>query len=65
MKVDEQIRLAFRAALSGRNGDIIRKELEYYANMETHVPGDPHTSAYNDGKRIMARNFLLLGEVDE
>ncbi len=61
---DEQIRVAYRAAMSGPNGDVIRKDLEFYANKSSHVPGDPYTSAYNEGRRVMARNFLLLGEDD-
>jgi len=51
--------------MSGANGEIIKKDLRYYANKESHVPGDPYTSAYNEGKRVMARNFLLLGEENE
>ena len=60
-----QISKAYRSALAGPNGKVIRKDLEYYANMTCHVAGDPHTSAFNEGKRVMARNFLLLGEADE
>ncbi len=61
---DAEIRKAYRAALAGANGEVIRKDLEFYANKASHVPGDPYTSAYNEGKRVMARNFLMLGEDD-
>lgn len=61
----EDIKKAYRSALAGPNGKVIREDLEYTANMTCHVPGDPHTSAFNEGKRVMARNFLLLGEANE
>lgn len=64
-EIDEQVKKAYRAALAGVNGDVIRKDLEYYANKQSHVPGDPYATAFNDGMRVMARNFLLLGEADE
>lgn len=64
-EIEDQVRKAYIKALSGANGDILRKDLEYYANMDCHVPNDPYTSAYNEGRRIMARNFLLLGEPNE
>jgi len=60
-EIDDQIKKAYRAALSGANGEVLRKDLEFYANKQSHVPGDPYTTAYNDGQRIMARNFLILG----
>jgi hypothetical protein len=60
-----EISKAYRSVLAGPSGKIVRKDLEYTVNMTCHVPGDPHTSAFNEGKRIMARNFLLLGEADE
>ena len=63
--ITDEIKKAYLSALSGPNGEILRKDLEYYANMQCHVPGDPYTSAFNEGKRIMARNFLLLGEANE
>lgn len=60
---EEQIKKAYRAAfLAG--GEVMRNDLEYYANQKCHVPGDPHTSAYNEGMRIMARNFIMLGEIE-
>lgn len=64
-EVEDQVRKAYRAALSGSNGDIIRKDLEYYANKTSHVAGDSHTSAFNEGMRVMARNFILLGEATD
>ena len=63
-QVDEQIKKAYRAAFAGANGEILRKDIEFYANKSCHVPGDSHTSAYNEGMRIMARNWLLLGEAE-
>ncbi len=62
--IDAQIRKAYRSAFSGENGRVLREDLEFTANQQCHAPGDPYTSAFNEGKRIMARNFLLLGEVD-
>lgn len=64
-QIDDEVRKAYRAALSGHHGEVIREDLEYYANQQSHVPGDPYTSAFNDGMRVMARNFLILGEPDE
>lgn len=60
----DEVKKAYRSALAGPNGEVIRKDLEFFANMTCHVPGDPGTSAFNEGKRVMARNFLLLGEDD-
>ncbi len=60
--IDEQIKKAYRRALSGPDGEVLRKDLEYFANMQCHVPGDPYTTSFNDGRRMMARNFLLLGD---
>ena len=62
---DEQIRKAYAAALSGKNGEILIKDLRYYANKTSHTPGYPYTTAYKDGQRTMARNFLLLGGIDD
>lgn len=64
-EIDQQIKKAYVRALSGADGEILRKDLEFFANKTSHVPGDPYTSAYNEGKREMARNFLLLGEANE
>ena len=64
-EIDDELKKAYRSALAGPNGKIIRKDLKYQANRNCHVPGDPYTSALNEGKRIMARDFLLLGEADE
>lgn len=64
-EISDELKKAYRSALAGPNGLVIRKDLEFYANMTCHVAGDPHTSAFNEGKRIMARNFLLLGEVTD
>lgn len=64
-EISDELKKAYRSALAGPNGKVIRKDLEYTANMTCHVPGDPHTSAFNEGKRVMARNFLLLGELDD
>ena len=62
VEIDEEIKKAYRSALAGSNGETLRKDLEFYANMTCHVPGDPYSSAFNEGKRVMARNFLMLGE---
>ena len=64
-EITDELKKAYRAALSGPNGAVIRKDLEFTANMTCHVPGDSHSSAFNEGKRVMARNFLLLGELSD
>ena len=60
---EEQIKKAYRAAFIA-GGEVMLRDLEYWANQKCHTPGDSHTSAYNEGMRIMARNFIMLGEIE-
>jgi len=60
--IEDQVARAYQLLKTTAAWDVVKKDLEYYANMDCHVPGDSHTSAYNEGKRVMARNFLLLTE---
>ncbi len=56
----EQIKAAYRRILSGPDGEVVRSDLEYYANKQSHAPGDSHQTAFNDGMRVMARNWLAM-----
>jgi len=62
---DADIRKAFRHMLNGVDGDIIRDELEYYTNRRSHVPGDPTSTAFNDGQRMLAQNILSMADDDD
>lgn len=64
---DELARLqsAWRVALAGAHSEIIIEDLSYYAKRQAHTPGDPYTSAFNDGMRTMATNILLMLEGDK
>ena len=62
-EIDDQIKKAYRAAFIA-GGDVMRKDLEFLANQKAHTPGDPYDSAFKNGMRVMARNFLLLGEIE-
>lgn len=59
-----KLQAAWRIALAGAHGEIILDDLKLYANQQVHVAGDPYTTAYNDGMRVMARNILTLIEDD-
>jgi len=41
-------------------GQFIRKDLEYYATRQSHVPGDPYATAFQDGQRMLAQTILDL-----
>ena len=60
----KKLQAAWRIALSGAHGEIVMADLKLYANQQSHVVGDPYTTAFNDGMRIMARNILTLIEDD-
>ena len=67
--MDEMARLdslknAWQAALAGEYGDTIIRDLKYYASRQVHTPGDPYTTAFNDGQRVMAANILQMVEED-
>lgn len=61
----DKLQTAWRIALAGAHGEIILSDLTLQANQQVHVAGDPYTSAFNDGMRIMARNILTLIEDDD
>jgi len=60
----EKLRNAWRLALGGAHGEIILRDLQYYINRQSHIPGDPYSTAFNDGQRSMATNILALIEED-
>lgn len=60
----DKLQAAWRIALAGAHGEIIKNDLEVFANQRSHVAGDPYTTAFNDGTRMMARNILTLIEDD-
>jgi len=62
---DSDIRKAFRHMLNGVDGDIIRTELEYYTKRRSHVTGDSHATAFNDGQRMLAQNILSMADDDD
>jgi len=57
---------AWRRAMVGPHSEIILNDLKFYANNQAHVPGDPYTTAFNDGMRTIANNIILMieGELD-
>ena len=61
----KKLKAAWRIALAGAHGEIIMEDLEMFANQRSHVAGDPYTTAFNDGMRMMARNILTLLEDDD
>lgn len=61
----DRIKAAWRIALAGSHGEIIMSDLKFYANQQAHVPGDPYTTAFNDGQRTMAQNILLMIEGED
>lgn len=63
--IEEKIRVAWAIVLKGAYGEFIRKDLEYYAQRQSHTPGDPCETAFRDGQRIMAQNILLTASEDK
>lgn len=61
----KRIQAAWRIALAGSHGEIIMDDLKLYANQQSHVAGDPYSTAFNDGQRIMARNILITIEGED
>jgi len=61
----KKITEAWRIALTGTHGDIIKEDLRYYSTMQAHVANDPYTTAFNDGLRTMATNILLTVEEED
>ncbi len=61
----DKVQAAWRTALAGHHGEIITNDLKHYAQMQVHVPGDPYSTAYNDGMRTMATNILILIEGED
>jgi len=61
----ERVQAAWRIALAGHHGEIIMTDLKHYADRQSHVPGDPYTTAFNDGLRTMAKNILLTIEDED
>ena len=61
----DKLQAAWRIALSGSHGDIVMADLKLYASKQAHVPGDPYTTAFNDGQRTMAQGILLLIEGED
>jgi len=42
--------------------DLVKRDLEHHAHLSSHVPGDSHTSAFNEGQRSLAVSILQLGD---
>ena len=61
----ERVTAAWRIALAGSHGEIIMNDLKNYSQMQVHVPGDPYSTAFNDGLRTMAMNILLTIEGED
>ena len=59
------VQAAWRTALAGQHGEIIIKDLKLYADRQSHVVGDPYSTAFNDGMRVMAKNILLTIEGED
>ncbi len=57
-----KLRSAWRAALAGSHGEVIMEDLRFYAQQQAHQPGDPYTTAFNDGMRTIATNILNMIE---
>jgi hypothetical protein len=57
----EDLERIYSRLFDGSDGELFRKDLEYYLLMDCHVPGDPQSTAYNLGKRDMARLLLITG----
>lgn len=68
MSTDDPVRkliVAWHAVMRGQYGDLIRADLEYYAQRQSHVPGDPTESAFRDGQRMMAQNILMMADDEQ
>lgn len=67
MENDEvkKLQAAWRIALIGHHGEIIKNDLKFYATKQAHVPNDPYSTAYNDGMRTIATNILTMVEGEE
>jgi len=61
----KKVQAAWRIALGGPHGEIIMEDLKLYADSQSHVAGDPYTTAFNDGMRVMAKNILLTIEGED
>lgn len=61
----KRVQAAWRIALAGSHSEIIMDDLKLYANGQSHVVGDPYTTAFNDGMRMMATNILLTIEGED
>lgn len=42
--------------------DLVKRDLEHHRDLSSHVPGDSHTSAFNEGQRSLAVSILQLGD---
>ncbi|MBN21322.1 MAG: hypothetical protein CL678_08555 [Bdellovibrionaceae bacterium] len=58
----EELRYAWQQCLHGKNGEKVKRDLGYYIQRSTHVPGDSHTSAFNAGQQALAQAILSLAE---
>jgi len=56
--VNRSYELLFR--LGGKETEVVLDDLRYFAERQCHVPGDPQTSAYNEGMRMMAQTIINL-----
>lgn len=61
-KVDKAYELLFR--LGGKESQVVLDDLRYFAERQCHVPGDPYSSAYNEGMRMMAQQIIDLANGD-
>lgn len=59
-----QLLAAWSLLLRGSQGEIIRKDLEYYATRQSHVSGDPYETAFHDGQRMLAQTYLDMAKED-
>lgn len=62
---ERKIIAAWYMVMRGEYGELIRKDLEYYANRQSHYIGDPYETAFRDGQRMLAQNILLMADSEE
>lgn len=58
----DELRYAWQQCLHGKHGEHVKRDLQYYIQKSTHVPGDSHTSAFNAGQQALANAILSLSE---